>query len=294
MSSLSLLLGSAVLGVLAAGMYMLMAVGLTLSFGVLEIINIAQGILVILGGYLSFSLENYWHIDPFLGLLITIPTLFLIGLAIEWVTIRPLKQDRVALSILVTYAVALVIEGVLGLIFTTNFVQIQASYITASFEAFGVYIAYIYLYGFILALVLLGACFFLLYRTRFGAALRATVQNREAATLVGINVDRISTLTFGIGVALTAAGGMLYGATTAFDPNSSLDLISRLLIIIILGGMGSMAGALVASLIMLVVSDVFAAVADPTWSVFVFFVIVVGVIVFRPQGLFGRLPARRV
>lgn len=289
-----LLLGSIVLGILAGGIYCLMAVGLTLIFGVLEVINIAQGILVVLGAYMSFSLQQYWHIDPFLGLLITIPALFLVGVAIEWATIRPLKQDRIALSILMTFAVALVIEGILGLIFTQNFQEIHAWYVNASFPAFGLYIPDVYLYGFILAVVLLVVTYVIVYRTRFGSALRATVQNRDAAVLVGVNVNRISTVTFGIGVALTAAGGMLFGATTAFDPNSSLDLISRLLIIIILGGMGSMGGALAAALLMLVSEDIIAALWSPTWSVFIFFAIVVAVMVWRPQGLFGALPTRKV
>ncbi|MDA8343923.1 MAG: branched-chain amino acid ABC transporter permease [Thermaerobacter sp.] len=291
---MNLVFGSVVLGILSGGIYALMAVGLTLSFGVLEVINIAQGMLVVVGAYLSFALESYWHIDPLLGLLITIPTLFLLGFGIEWAFLRPLKQDRVALSILVTYAVALILEGLMGLWFGDNFVAIHAWYVDAAINVFGLYIADIYLIGFALAIVLLGAVYLLLYRSKFGAALRATVQNREAAVLIGIDVQRISTLTFAIATGLTAAGGMLFGATTAFNANSMLDLISRLLMIIILGGMGSMGGALVASLIMLVSVDVVSVAYTPTWSTFVFFALTVVVMVVRPQGLFGAPPARKV
>lgn len=290
----SLVLGSAILGILGGGIYALMAVGLTLSFGVLEVINIAQGMLVVLGAYLSFALEQYWHIDPLLGLLITIPTMFLLGFGIEWAFLRRLKQDRVALSILVTFAVALVLEGIVGLIFTTNFQAIQAWYVTAAVPVFGLYIADIYIIGFVLAVILLTFVYLLLYRTRFGAAVRATVQNRDAALLIGIDVQRISTLTFAIATGLTAVGGMLFGATTAFNGNSMLDLISQLLMIIILGGMGSMGGALVASLVMLVSESVVAVVWTPTWSTFVYFVITVIVMVLRPQGLFGAPPLRKV
>jgi branched-chain amino acid transport system permease protein len=290
----SLVLGSAILGIFAGGQYALMAVGLTLSFGVLEVVNIAQGILVVVAAYLSFALESHWHVDPFVGLVITIPAMFLIGLAIEWAFLRPLNKDRVALSILVTYAVALVLEGLLGVIFTDNFQAIQAWYVTASFPVFGVYISDIYAYGFVLALVLLAIVYVILYRTRFGAALRATVQNRQAAVLIGIDVQRISTITFALSTALTAAGGMLFGATQAFNANSSLDLISRLLMIIILGGMGSIGGALVASLIMLVSEDIVQVAWTPEWSTFVFFAITVLVMLLRPQGLFGAPPTRRV
>jgi branched-chain amino acid transport system permease protein len=103
----------------------------------------------------------------------------------------------------------------------------------------------------------------------------------------------VSAITFGIGVALAAAGGMAYGATSAFNPNSSYDLISRLLVIIILGGMGSLRGAVVAGLGMLVIEDVTSVVWSPVWATTVFYMLLVVVLVFRPQGLFGRLEGRR-
>lgn len=291
---MSLVLGSATLGLFSGGIYALMAVGLTLSFGVLEVVNVAQGMLVVTAAYLSFALQRYWHVDPLVGLLVTTPAMFLLGYGIEWAFLRPLKQDRVALSILVTFAVALVLEGIAGLLFTDNFQAIRAWYVTASFPLFGTYVSDIYALGFALAVVLLAGVYLLLYRTKFGGALRATVQNREAAVLIGIDVDRVSTLTFALATALTAAGGMLFGATEAFNANSSLDLISRLLMIVIIGGMGSMAGALVASLLMLISEDVVAVLWTPQWSTFVFFVITVLVMLLRPQGLFGLPPGRKV
>jgi branched-chain amino acid transport system permease protein len=114
-----------------------------------------------------------------------------------------------------------------------------------------------------------------------------------AAQLIGIDVERVSALTFGIGVALTAAGGMVFGATNSFNPGSHYDLISRLLVIIVLGGMGSLGGALIASFTMLVVEDVTAALWSPTWSTTVFFILLVLVLLVRPQGLFGQLGGRK-
>ncbi len=290
---MNIIVEAVITGILTGGVYALMSSGLTLIFGVMEIINIAIGALVILGGYLSYVLQQYLHIDLFVSLLITMPAMFLLGLLLEWAFIRPLKRDRVMLSILVTFAIALIIEGVLSLIFGTDYVQLHAWYVSASINIGGFYLAYIYIFGFLLSVVLLTGLYLLLYHTKFGQSVRAAMQNRTAAELIGIDVERVSMITFGIGIALTAAGGMAFGATTSFNPNSAYDLISRLLVIIILGGMGSLRGALVASLLMLVVEDVTAVVWSPVWSSTVFFILLVIVLVVRPQGIFGQLEARK-
>ena len=290
---MKLIVEAIITGILTGGIYALMASGLTLVFGVMDIINVGQGALVILGAYLSYALQENFHIDLFLGLLITMPLMFILGVFLEWAFIRPLKRDRTTLSILVTFAIALIIEGALGLFFTNNVVQLQAWYIDATFQIGDFYLAYIYIFGFALSVVLLGALYLLLYRTKFGYSLLASMQNRTAAQLIGIDVERVSAITFGIGVALAAAGGMAYGATLAFNPASLYDLISRLLVIIILGGMGSLRGALIASLGMLVIEDVTAVVWSPVWATTVFFVLLVIIMVIRPQGLFGKLAGRQ-
>jgi branched-chain amino acid transport system permease protein len=180
----------------------------------------------------------------------------------------------------------------LGVIFSNDYVQLHAWYTTASVQIGSFYLPLIYLLAFGLSVVLLGALYVLLYRTRFGRSLRATTQNRAAALLIGIDVERVSALTFGVGVALTAAGGMAFGATNSFNAGSHYDLISRLLVIIILGGMGSIGGALVASVCMLVIEDVTAVIATPVWASTVFFALLVVLLIFRPQGLFGKVGVR--
>jgi branched-chain amino acid transport system permease protein len=142
-------------------------------------------------------------------------------------------------------------------------------------------------FGFLLCLAILGALFLLLYRTTFGASIRATMLNRTAAQLIGIDVERVSALAFGIGMATAAAGGVVFGITTSFNPGSHYDLISRLLTIIVLGGLGSLRGAIVAALLMLVVEDITAVLVTPTWATFTFFVVLVLVLLTRPQGLYG-------
>jgi branched-chain amino acid transport system permease protein len=279
-------------GILYGGVYALMAVGLTLIFGVLDIINIAQGILVVLAGYLSYVLSVHLHIDLFLGLLVTIPVMFVIGVGIQVLFMRRLRgRERTSMSLLASYAVMIIIEGVLYLVFGPDYVQLNASYVNNSVHLPGFYLPYIYLYGFGLAVLLVIGLYLMLYRTGFGRSLRATMQDQTAARLVGIDINRVAALAFGIGVAVTAVGGMVFGATNAFNPNSGYDLISRLLAIIILGGMGSIGGALVAAVFMSV-TEAIVDIWSPTWSVVVFYAALVVVLTFRPQGLFGQREAR--
>jgi branched-chain amino acid transport system permease protein len=280
-------------GVLSGGVYALMAAGLSLIFGVMDIINIAQGVLIVLGAYLSYVLSVHLGIDLFVGLLITVPAFFAVGMAIEWGLMRRVhERDRTSMSILVTYAVAIVIEGGLSLIFGIDYVQLHAPYVDRSLHVLGFYLPYIYVLGFALAVALLVGLYLMLYRTRLGRAVRASLQNRTAADLVGVNVTRTRTLCVGIGVAVTAAGGMVFGATNAFNPNSGYDLISRLLAIVILGGMGSIGGAMAAAVLLLVVNDVVAVAWSPVWSPLVFFAALVVVLSVRPAGLFGRTAVR--
>jgi branched-chain amino acid transport system permease protein len=287
------LLQAVVDGILTGGVYALMAAGLTLIFGVMDIINIAQGVMVVLGAYLSYELSVHLGIGLLPGLLITVPAMFVLGVVIEFCFMRRLREsDRTGMSILVTFAVAILIEGILSAIFGVDYVQLHASYVDKSIHVLGFYLPWIYLIGFALAVLLLAALYFMLYRTKFGRAVRASLQNRTAADLIGINVNRTRTISVGIGIAVTAVGGMVFGATNAFNPNSGYDLISRLLAIVILGGMGSIGGAMAAAILLLVVNDVVAVAWSPTWAPLVFFAALVLVLSVRPQGLFGRSDVR--
>lgn len=287
-----LILQAVIDGILVGGFYALMGAGLTLVFGVMDIVNFAQGALVVMGAYMSYALSIHLHIDPFLSLFITVPLTALLGVAIYWGLIRPIKRDRVVMSLLVMFAVATLVEGVLDFVFGSNLVQIHASYVNTSLQVGSLIFPYIYIYAFGLSVLLLGGLYTLIYRTRFGRSLRASMQNPVAARLVGINTDRVSATTLGIGVGLAAAGGMVFGTTNAFDAASSYDLISRLLVIVILGGFGSVGGTLVAAVLMLVIQDVVAVAWSPLWGQTTFYIVLVVVLVVRPQGLFGRKGVR--
>jgi branched-chain amino acid transport system permease protein len=287
------LLQAIVDGILTGGVYALMAAGLTLIFGVMDIINIAQGAMVVLGAYLSYELSTKAGIPLLPGLLLTVPAMFVLGMAIEFCFMRRVHEtDRAAMSILVTFAFAIIIEGVLSAAFGVDYVQLHASYVDKSVYLLGFYLPWIYVIAFGLAVVLLLALYGMLYRTKFGRSVRASLQNRTAADLIGIDVARTRTIAVGIGVAVTAVGGFAFGATNAFNPGSGYDLISRLLAIVILGGMGSIGGAMAAAVFMLVVNDVVAVAWSPTWAPLVFFAALVLVLSVRPQGLFGRSGVR--
>jgi branched-chain amino acid transport system permease protein len=280
-------------GVLTGGVYALMAAGLSLIFGVMDIINIAQGAMVVLGAYLSYALAVHLGIDLFVGLLITVPAMFGLGVLLEWGFMRRLREgDRTSMSILVTYAFAIIIEGVLTLIFGTDYDELSAPYVNQSVHVLNFYLPDIYLLGFAMAAVLLLGLYLMFFRTKFGRGLRASLQNRTAADLIGINVSRTRMIAVGIGVAVTACGGMVYGATVAFNPDSGYDLISRLLAIVILGGMGSIGGAMASAVLLLVLADVVAVAWSPVWSILVFFAAILLVLSFRPEGLFGARAVR--
>ena len=277
-----------ILGVLIGGVYALMASGLTLVFGIMRVINVAQGALVILAAYLSYVLFSHLHIDPFLSILIVAPAMFVLGVAVQLVFVRSLRGPNASeLSLLVTWALALGIEGVLSVIFKTTYRATEPSYANRSWDVFGYQVSEVRAFGFAASAVLLLLLALLLARTRFGRAVRATVQNPTAATLLGVDANRVQTLSFGLGVSLAAAAGAVYGVLYPFNPGSHYDLISRLLSIVVLGGLGSIGGAIVAAVAMGVVEAIVAVEISPTWAAFSFFIVLIAFLLVRPQGVFG-------
>jgi branched-chain amino acid transport system permease protein len=277
-----------ILGILTAGVYALMASGQTLIFGVMKVVNLAQGAMVILSAYLSYQLFTSFGIDPLLAIPVTTVAMFFLGVAVQLLFLRPLRaEDRSELSLLVTFAVALLLEGIMSVTWKTSVRSINTSYANSSWTVGGYQITLVRLWAFLLSIAALGILFLLLNRTRFGRAIRATVQNPESARLLGVESDRVSAVGFGLGAATAAAAGSIYGLLYPFNSGSHYDLISRLLSIVLLGGLGSIGGAVVGALIVSTSSAVVAATISPSWSEMTFFVILLLVLLVRPQGLFG-------
>jgi branched-chain amino acid transport system permease protein len=277
-----------ILGILTAGVYALMASGQTLIFGIMKVVNLAQGAFVILSAYLSFQLFTSFGIDPFLAIPITTVIMFAIGVVIQLVFIRPLRrEDRAELGLLVTFAVALLIEGIMTVSWNTSIRSVNTGYANSSWTVFGYQITLVRLWAFLLSVGVIGLLFLLLNRTRFGRAIRATVQNPESARLLGVEAEWVSALGFGLGAATAAAAGSVYGLLYPFNSGSHYDLISRLLSIVVLGGLGSIGGAIVGALIVSTSVAVVASTISPTWSEMTFFIILLLVLLVRPRGLFG-------
>jgi len=282
------LVQAVILGMLTGGVYALMASGQTLIFGIMKVVNLAQAAFVVLAAYLSFSLFTLTGIDPFLSILITTPILFVMGAAIQWTLLGALRRDEVAqLSLLVTFAVALGIEGLLALFYNTTFRSIQPGYENFSWTVLGYQVNMVRFFAFLLSLAMLGVLYLILQHTKLGWAIRATVQNPMSAQLLGVNAKMVAALGFGLGAATASAAGAVFGLISPFNPGSHYDLISRLLTIVVLGGLGSIGGSVVAAMVMGVGSAVVAALASPVWSDFTFFVVLLLVLLLRPQGLFG-------
>jgi branched-chain amino acid transport system permease protein len=283
-----LLLQACILGILIGGVYALMASGLTLVFGIMRVINVAQGAMVILGAYLSYSLFKALHIDPLVSILLITPAMFGLGVLLHRLFIRSLRgKGAEEMSLLVTWATALAVEGILSVAYTTSYRSTITRYSQASWYLGGFRFPEVRVYGFAIAIVILISLYLLLARTRFGRSIRATVQSPTSAKLLGVDPDRVSALGFGIGLATASAAGAVFGMIYPFNPGSHYDLISRLLSIVVLGGLGSLGGAVVASLILGVAESVVAVEVSPIWSSFVFFVVLITILLFRPQGLFG-------
>jgi len=282
------LIQGVILGVLTGGVYALMASGQTLIFGIMKVVNLAQGAMVILAAYLSYQLFTSFAIDPLLSIPLTTVVMFGLGMLVEVAFLRPLRrEDRSELSLLVTFAVALLIEGVISVTWSTTRRSVNTGYANDSWTILGYQVTVVRFLAFALSLVALGLLYLLLNRTRFGRAVRATVQNPESARLLGVRTQQVSALGFGLGTATAAAAGSIYAMLYPFNAGSHYDLISRLLSIVVLGGLGSVGGAVVAAVIVSTSSAIVASTVSPAWSEMTFFVILILVLLLRPQGLFG-------
>lgn len=290
----ALLFQSLVLGVLLGGLYALLAAGLTLYFGVMRVVMIAHAAFLVLAAYLAWDFNVRTGLDPLLSMLVTVPLFFLAGVGMQRLLIARLRPATLTMmSVLLTFAVALVIEGMLGFGYTGLQRRIQLNYGGASLDFFGARIAIVKLIAFVLAALALLALFLLLTRSRFGQALRATIQHREAAALLGIDTDRVAGYGFGLGLATAAVGGTALSLDATVFPSLHWSWIGPLMAIIVVGGLGSIPGAAIAAMVLGIGQSLLQLPLGTTWAQTIFYIALFATLLVRPQGFFGGRLAQR-
>jgi branched-chain amino acid transport system permease protein len=293
--SVNVLIQVAIVGLLTGGVYALMAAGLTLVFGVMRVINIAHGAFLVFSAYLSYWLFTGYGLDPFLSMIITVPLLFIIGLTFQQFMLSRLRNEP-GLVVLVTFSLALTLEGLMGTIFESTGRSIRTSYTSEVLQLplgdLTLRLPFVRLAGFVAAVIALYLLYLLLTRSDLGRAIRATIQNRDAAQLVGVNIARVQALTFGLGLGSVAAGGAIFSLIWTFNAASHEEWISKMLSVIVLGGMGSLPGAFIAALIMGVAESLASVTMTAYISPIVFYLILFLTLIFRPQGLMGTIIRR--
>jgi branched-chain amino acid transport system permease protein len=282
------LIQTVVLGLLLGGVYALLASGLTLIFGVMDVINVAQGALIILAAFMTWALWNETGLDPLLGVLVTTPAMFLIGFGIYITTVRWIQGKPPSTSVILTFGLALIIEGVMGWVWTATLHRATPDYFNQSFTIGDIYLRKAQVYGCAIAIGVLAILYVILRVTWLGRAIRAVSANMSSARLVGVKPSTVAALTFAIGVATTGAGGSIAAVLYPFLPGSHYQWISRLLGIIVLGGMGSLPGAVVGALLLGVAETMTQTYISPQWATLVPWVVIMVVLLVRPQGLMGQ------
>lgn len=285
MASLVQLLVSALL---LGGVYALIAVGLTLIFGVMRVVNFAHGEFLMLGMYLAFWSFSLWRLDPYVVLMVAVPLFFLAGAAIYALVMRGIIQASHNVQIFTTVGLSVALQNVALVAWTGDFKFVRAWHSDQVLRVGPAAFNLSQLVAFALALLLTLALFAFMRWTRTGMVMRATAQDRDAATLMGIDTDRVYGLTFAMGIAAVGAAGVLVSPLYPVYPTAGLQFVLLAYVVVVLGGLGDMVGALLGSLIVAGVEVGGSYFLGPAWKEVLYFILFILVLVFRPAGLFGQ------
>lgn len=279
-------------GLMLGGMYALIAMGLTLQYGVARIMNLSYGEWLIAAAFASYWLFTGWALNPLLGLLVVIPLGFGVSFVLYRVLLMPLvrrAKTRDALevdSILATFGMMFIVQGIMLAMFGGAYVSY--SFLAVPVAVFGETLALNRLIAFALAVAVGLALYMALTRTRIGTAIRAVAVDPNAAQLVAINVVQTSALAFALGGALVAAAGVLISMFLTFSATSGVVFTMKALIVVVMGGVGNLLGCLVAGLALGLSEALVATFVDPGLTIAVNFALFLGVLLVKPAGLFGR------
>jgi branched-chain amino acid transport system permease protein len=275
-------------GLLIGGIYALVSIGVTLIFGVVKIVNFAQGEFVMLGMYISFYLATRFGLDPILSLVVTMPVLFVAGVMVQHFLIRRVLGPNDMPQIFLTFALSLLLLNLALMLFTANYRTVHTSYSDAALHLGGLYIPVAKLIAFVVAMGLSGALWLFLHLTDLGRAMRAASQNRDVATLMGINPNRVFAVAFGAALALAGAAGSLLMPFYSAYPFVGQTFVLMAFVAVVLGTLGNVVGALIASLMMGVAESLGIQFVGADSGLIVVFAMLLLTLAFRPNGLGAR------
>jgi branched-chain amino acid transport system permease protein len=275
-------------GILLGGLYAVVALGLALVWGVLDIINLAHGAFIMLGGYLAYYLFTGLGLDPFASLPLVMAAMFVVGYLIQWGLLNFLVRAPMFNMLLVTFGIDVVLTYLAQLLFSADLRTIRPAYAGSNFQFLGVTIPWANLMAFVVAMLLTGLLALFLKRQRWGRAIRATAQNLDAARLHGVPPRFAYALTFGIGAALAGGAGTLYGVVAQLTPYVGVPLTAKSFAIAIIGGLDNPLGVIVGGLV-LGLAEAFGSLwLGPTYRDAVSLGLLVLVLIVRPTGILGR------
>lgn len=274
-------------GILLGGVYALLSVGLNLIFGVVRVINFAHGELLMIGMYITFWMFTLAGIDPYLTIIFVAPALFVVGVIIQRLVIQPIQEASAMMKVFATCGLFILLQNLALILFRGDFRYIQADISMASLKVSGVSVSLPRLIAFGAALLIFGSLYVVLKYTFIGKALRAVAENRAMAQLMGIRVQRLYLLAFGIGAALTGVAGAFLLPFTCVYPTIGAIYTLVAFVVVVLGGLGSMAGAFLGGLFIGLVESFSGMYISPAMKEASYFVIFIVILLVRPQGLFG-------
>jgi branched-chain amino acid transport system permease protein len=276
-------------GILLGTMYGIAAIGLSLVFGTMRIVFIAQGAVIVFFGYLCYWLFSLLGIDPYLSLILIIPVALLLGTAFYYVLFKEAAalKDRIG-SLLIAVGLMFFLENFMSVVWSPNPRAVVTSYGFVVFHLFGLNLTLTRLIGLLLALLATLGVFLFLNKTLIGTAVRATSEDVEASTLMGINPNRVNAVAFAIGIGLSAVAGINLATTYSFDPVYGFDIAIKALVALTLGGIGTMYGALLGGIFIGLIETMGSYYVGAGWAQAIVFAVFLLTLTLRPYGIFGR------
>jgi branched-chain amino acid transport system permease protein len=275
-------------GILLGGVYALVSIGLTLIFGVLDVVNFAHGEFLMICMYAVFWICTLLHIDPYVSLLLVAPLLFFVGLFVGRTVIRQTIGAPSSVQIFATVGVSLILMNGALVLWKADFRSVPTAYASGALTLGPVFIGYPQLMSFIGSLVFSAMLFPFLRYTYLGKAIRATAQDRRAAMLMGIDIQKIYIFTFGIGIALVGIASSLLAPIYSIYPGIGAQFVLVAYVAVVLGGLGNIPGAILGSLIIGITETFSGFFISPGWRQAIYYAVFILVLIFRPQGLFGQ------